>query len=278
MTTFFRLTTAIALAITLAAPVYAAKNDLPIDGRIKLLQYDPNDIYTLYTRVGYQSYVEFAQAEEIETISVGDRSFWQIIPSGSRLFVRPLQSNTATNMTVITNRRSYQFDLKSSNDKDENDIRVTYVARFTYPESQRKSGSSDVITELFAPTPPPVVLEQPARTSEASRVVSQAQPVTLTPPPPIATAKKNYSYTYSGSDRIAPYEVFDDGMNTYIRYQRPPSFVPAVTMVASNGKETPVYTARQGDYLVAEIVAPKLALRSGDDTIYIYNELLSPAP
>lgn len=195
-------------------------DDLPADSRIRLLHYNENDIYTLTTRVGYQSYIEFSDKENIDTISVGDRSFWQIIPSGNRLFIRPLQQDAATNMTVITNRFSYQFDLKSlseprfsgksstssENDEEKTDDakaaaareaerlkQVVYVARFVYPEPPRPVMMAPIAPMPVAVQAAPIapVMDDPffpapspspmPATTIAPAPYVQPQSVTLTP-------------------------------------------------------------------------------------------------
>jgi len=104
----------------------------PVDERIRQLAYNAGDVYTITTKYGYQTNIVFAPSEEIETISVGDKSVWQIIPSANRIFIRPMEEDSTTNMTVLTNRRSYQFDLKSLGPAvTEGNI---YVATFVYPE------------------------------------------------------------------------------------------------------------------------------------------------
>lgn len=106
------------------------------DSRIKMLLYDESDVYTITTRYGYQTNVVFSPQEEIQLISVGDRSLWQIIPTGNRMFIRPMEEDVITNMTVITNKHSYQFDLKSlAADKSGN----IYVAQFVY-DNNKKAG------------------------------------------------------------------------------------------------------------------------------------------
>jgi type IV secretion system protein VirB9 len=106
------------------------------DSRIKMILYDESDVYTITTRYGYQTNVVFSAQEEIQLISVGDRSLWQIIPSGNRMFIRPMEEDVITNMTVITNKHSYQFDLKSlPADKSGN----IYVAKFVY-DNNKKAG------------------------------------------------------------------------------------------------------------------------------------------
>src|SRR5690349_19344959 len=109
---------------------------LPSDERIKLLAYDESDVYTITTRYGYQTNIVFGPSEEIETISVGDHSMWQIIPSGNRLFIRPMEEDVTTNMTVLTSKHSYQFDLKSvPGDKTAGNI---YVAMFVYKDEKKR--------------------------------------------------------------------------------------------------------------------------------------------
>jgi type IV secretory pathway VirB9-like protein len=120
------------------------------DNRIKLMMYNETDVFTITTRYGYQTNIVFAPQEAIETISVGDRSLWQIIPAGNRIFIRPMEEDATTNMTVLTNKRSYQFDLTSLGPAmTEGNI---YVATFIYPEDQ-KPAPADSWTLGGAPPP-----------------------------------------------------------------------------------------------------------------------------
>ncbi|RTK93107.1 MAG: hypothetical protein EKK61_01710 [Rickettsiales bacterium] len=107
------------------------------DSRIKTYIYSPNDIYLLVLHYGFQSHIEFAKNESIETITLGDSYAWKITPLGNKLFIKPLERNIRTNMTIITNKKTYQFDiiaqeLESGNEKD-----LVYVVRFQYPKKTR---------------------------------------------------------------------------------------------------------------------------------------------
>ena len=51
-------------ALMIAPNAYAQDSDYPSDGRIKILRYDANDIFTIYTLYGYQTSIEFSQAEK----------------------------------------------------------------------------------------------------------------------------------------------------------------------------------------------------------------------
>lgn len=278
-TRFFAFT----LSLLLAAPCLAdgmEYDELPMDARIKQVRYDKNDIYTLYTRIGYQTNIELGQGEEVETISVGDRSFWQIIPTGNRIFVRPMQDDVSTNMTVITNRRSYQFDLKSGGAKDK---RVVYVLRFNYPDEVRRAPTLAedpfAVARMAASTPPvQAVPVQPVQTAPAPVQLSRAPaPVAVTVPVQTAPANtRNYLYTFSGAESEAPHEVFDDGYSTYLRYLDASRPLPQVYAV-EGGREEKLPVAREGDYVVVQAVRPQLLLR-GASNVYVYNEMLSPAP
>ena len=55
----------------------------------------------------------------------------------NKLFIKPMEKNIRTNMTIITNKRTYQFDIVSKELEDENDKDLVYVVRFQYPKKAR---------------------------------------------------------------------------------------------------------------------------------------------
>ena len=86
---------------------------------------------------GFQSHIEFAKNEEIQTITLGDSYAWKITPLANRLFIKPLEKNIRTNMTIITNKRTYQFDIVAKELEDGEEKDLVYVIRFYYPKKQR---------------------------------------------------------------------------------------------------------------------------------------------
>ncbi len=271
------------------APAHAQKLvDFPNDGRIKILEYHTNDIYTINTLYGYQTNIEFDEEEQIQTISVGDRSLWQIVPAGRRLFIRPMDEDVSTNMTVITNVRSYQFDLQSGKGKMKDNPDLMYVARFIYPKMV-----------LYTPPPPPppmpASIETPAPIPEPMPIVPPpppppvpvAVPVAQPAPPPVNTAapivhpesRYNYLYSYSGKDNLAPTDTYDDGAATYIRFADPKR-LPEVYEVRKDGTRAKVdYLVRDG-VVVLQQVRERYALVYGEgkaNEVYLYNEAKTPA-
>jgi type IV secretion system protein VirB9 len=247
------------LACSFFTPAFAQADDdmnLPIDARVKLLMYDEADIYTITTRYGYQTNLVFSGSEEVQTISVGDRSLWQIIPSGNRLFIRPMADDVTTNMTILTNKHSYQFDLKSlPADVSKGNI---YVAKFVYPEDRPQ-----------LPPPPPAPPPAPP---------VALMPAMPPPPPPVVTLaplQANYHYTYQGPDALAPRQVYDDGNSTYFQWPSDAQPLPKIYVVHPGGSETLVTPYLKDGKMVVDTIAAKFALKSPGGTVYVYNELLA---
>ncbi len=231
----------------LTAGAYATE-PVVTDSRIKTFVYNEYDVYSIYTHYGYQTNIEFGEDEEIVTVSVGDRIAWQIVPVGRRLFIRPMEENAHTNMTVITSEHTYQFDLRSSGTgKLRPAEELAYVIRFYYPEKD----------ERLSIAPP----------AQAAQMIEATMPV---------TASYNYQYTYTGPDALAPTKIFDNGTETYFQVQPQNGVVPRVFVVGPDGKEYPVSARRTDDgFAVVRTVAPRFVVRySASEYVCIYNEAI----
>jgi len=162
------------------APLFSAAAAVPIvtDSRIKTFIYNANEVFSVTTHYGYQANVEFGENEEIETVSVGDRVGWQIVPAGRRLFIRAMEESAHTNMTIVTNLRAYQFDLRSSTSEAVyGSEELTYVMRFYYPED---GGAPPTIVPQ-APTQATYNTQQAAPYMPIQSATLQQQPYTPAP-------------------------------------------------------------------------------------------------
>lgn len=128
----------IAIFLLILNASLGALADQPVssDARIKTYMYNPSEVFKLMMNSGYQSSIEFAEGEEVETISLGDLFAWKVNPVEHRLFVKPMEDDIHTNMTIITNKRTYHFDLFSKEPDGDVDPELVYVMRFFYPESK----------------------------------------------------------------------------------------------------------------------------------------------
>lgn len=130
MRVFVPLLLAVALA-AMPAQARAQVRPQPGDGdpRIQTVMYDADQVVALQVPGGYELTVEFAPDERIENVAVGDSGAWQVTPNkrGDRLFLKPLQGIT-TNMTVVTDARSYVFELSPGSVGS-----APFIVRFRYP-------------------------------------------------------------------------------------------------------------------------------------------------
>jgi type IV secretion system protein VirB9 len=144
------------------------------DERVKTFVFDSSEIYRVNTRSGFQTTIEFNQDETIDTMSIGNSIGWQLTPAGRRLFIKPLHKTGITNLSVITNRRTYQFELISVS-SDSMTSSHAYVVRFYYPDQgsnysytpeDRTRGSTRPVSQTAIPNldqmmAPPVIMQQP---------------------------------------------------------------------------------------------------------------------
>lgn len=117
----------------LAAPATAAESPRPglTDPHIQSTFWNPDEVVRLKGRYGFQTMIEFDPAERIENVAIGDAMGWQVTPNkrANKLFVKPIDRRAVTNMTVVTDRRTYNFALSVAPVGS-----VTpWVLRFRYP-------------------------------------------------------------------------------------------------------------------------------------------------
>lgn len=125
------------LIIMSTIKVVNAQVPIATDNRIKTYIYNENEVFKILVHYGYQSSIELAYGEEVQTISMGDSYAWKITPIGRRIFIKTLEENIHTNMTIITNKRTYQFDIISKPPSENFDKELSYVVRFFYPEMKK---------------------------------------------------------------------------------------------------------------------------------------------
>lgn len=273
----------LALAFSTAASTAQAAVPIVTDSRIKTFVYNENEVFTVTTHYGYQSNIEFGEKETIDTVSIGDRVAWQIIPAGRRLFIRAMEENAHTNMTIVTNKRAYQFDLRSSSaDAVFGSEELTYVVRFYYPgESTTPMPMPTADITPAAPAATPISYEPvaiPATTSTLPAATLPSASALTTPAPigriPAASASNpayNYRYTYSGNSNAAPVKIYDDGRSTYFKYAT--RTTPRVAVITTKGEQLAVpVRSLDGNIIAVDIVAPRFSLSQPAGQVIVYNE------
>lgn len=219
----------------------AQSSPVAIDSRIKTFIYSENEVFRLVVHYGYQTSIEFADGEEIQTISVGNNYAWQLTPVGRRLFIKPLEENILTNMTIITNKRVYHLEVQSKLLSYTVDEELVYVVRFFFPETDFDTSKTNVISNDAEPIP------------------------TIKP--------FNFNYTLAGPNAIAPTKVFDDGVNTFFKFDEKLQVIPSFTAKQLDGN-LPLEPRKKGEYIVVDRVANEFELTLNSNVVNVYNENL----
>lgn len=237
------------ISILLLSPLASYAAQLPrylgSEKKFRSYIYNPNDVYRYVGHYTYQSFVEFEEGETVGTISMGNPTLWLFEHLGNRLFLKPVGENKSeTNMTVITNKRVYHFELMAKEAKGINDKDLVFVVKFVYPDEKDKN-----IVEFP---------KSPASDEPDMRDLSIY----------------NFNYQYTGEKSIAPVKVFDNGEFTYFQFTKKNAEIPAIFTVDSGGFESLVNFRSAGSYIIVERVAPQFTLRSGSDIVCVYNNTM----
>ena len=133
------------LVLCVWASQYAFAEQTPkpglVDSRIRVVAYDPDQVIKIRGYVGYQIFFEFAEGETFVNLAAGDNKALDVGYEANHLVIKPLAEKVATNITVITNRRVYQFDYSATAAKPNPALgNVIYSLRFIYPQDEAKKG------------------------------------------------------------------------------------------------------------------------------------------
>ena len=229
--------------ISTAALADKTPRSIATDVRIRQVAYSANEVYEIVGTYGYQTVIEFSESEEIKLVAIGDSIAWQAVPMGSRLFLKPVEPDTATNLTVTTNKRFYYFNLVASKNKAKEAL--TYTVRFVY-------GDTGITTPIPTTSHNKDVENKPAGPSSK------------------APTDFNFNYQISGSKEISLVRAFDDGQFTYLQFAGSID-VPAVFAVDREGKESLVNSRVEGQYVVIERVGSQFTLRNGSVVACLFN-------
>jgi type IV secretion system protein VirB9 len=185
--------------------------------RITTMDYSADRIYPVAGHRGIQTMIEFGGDERIENIALGDSAAWQITPNkrANLVFLKPLMAKARTNMTVVTDKRRYLFDLYNGGPHG----RPVYVLRFIYPEA-------------FKALP---------------------DPVAVAPPPPPPTLNEHWQVT--GDVQLTPARIYDDGVSTFIAWNTSTELPAVLTIGTDGSEGPVNYTVKGDYIVVDGIAA-----------------------
>ena len=222
------------------------------EGRFKSWLYHKNGIYYYEGHYMNPTYIEFSSGEKVNTIYIPKPDAWSIKTTNNRLFLTPITEDAETTMTVMTDQRTYFFELHAKMPDGPFDPELTFFVKFRYP-----SGSENQNTQSSSDNDGSIIQYAVSKGPDLSK-----------------SEKFNFNYTVSGDYKITPIKVFDDGQFTYFEFREKNGIIPAIFSVDSDGFESIVNFRIINQYLAVESVESVFTLRHGAETVCVFNETM----
>lgn len=248
---------AVIVFMGVSVSVYAEDTSLRRN-RITEVYYSESGVAEIPTAPNYTTTVEFSAKETVQTVVSGDTTGWQVVPQGSRLFIKqnftPAKKTVKkTNLTIITDKRNYYMNLYSASPDQ-----AAFVVRYRYDDPPKP-----------APSLPPPPKEEPKK----------IEPLKVEEP----TIDPNYlnsNYSFSGSDEIGLSALYDDGKSTYFEFKPVRGAkgkyisdgIANIFIVNKEGYEVPVDVRTQGKRIVVPLVGKLFSLRRGEEQLCVFNQ------
>ena len=230
------LTSALLTALPFAA--FAQQRPHTHDGeqRIMHFHYDERDVFHVDVNFRYITMIQFERGEVVNAIQIGDSESFQVsrLQRGDIVTVKPLIANARTNMNIITSKRTYTFFLNAVEDG----AATGQNFRLAFKYGADAADTRNSFVESTSGT--------------------------------VATGRRsNTNYRLSGDSDFAPLDVYDDGVNTWVRYS-PTARRPAVFQTNDIGEESVInYTAHPNHLIQLHGLSKNWTLRIGDEIVCI---------
>jgi len=215
------------------------------DSRIRTVNYNPDNITLINGHFGFTTHIQFDAAETVTDVAMGDPTAWAVEVRENHIFLKPVGKQANTNMSVLTTRRVYIFDLRAYQQED--DKSKFFLVNFKYPE------------------------EEQARKEQEGRDRQLREKLNIDSEPTAV----NWNYYKAGTELIAPTEVFDDNTFTYLTFPNNRDF-PAVFRKYPDGSEALLNSHVHGNRIVIHSIEQKLVLRRGNQVALIFNGSFNP--
>lgn len=229
------------------------------DPRVRVVDYNRDEVVKLSTYFGVSTHIEFAQNERVLDKGLGDEKAWTAKDRENHLYLQPKAENPDTNITVVTNLRTYNFALVTEpvKAKDPNAWKspnLVFDLRFRYPEQEAQALAAQGKAAAAK-------LEQKRIKEKLSGMLTE-----------VDEAADNFDYWVAGSEGITPTSARDDGRFIYLTFSNNKD-IPAVYVVDSDGNEALVNTnIVKGNTVVIQRMAQQLMLRKGNMVVSVLNK------
>lgn len=263
------------------------------DSRIKYVDYRPDDVVPVQACEGMITAITFAPGETVVNYGSGFSTAWEFATRDNHFYLKPKMRRGTTNLIVVTDKRTYVFDVKYGASAKKTD----YLMVFRYPDEEKAAAEAKarkarekalmsqppIDTSVKSPKEDWAAAKSVSRKNTAAAAGSNGPLVEDASGAAAAAVPKpapgyNWAYTMNfgkspASRDMAPSAVYDDGRFTVIRMPVGAE-MPAVYQVLPEDGEQLVKTHvdAKTHSIVVEKVCRELRLRNGQAVVGIYNE------
>lgn len=216
------------------------------DPHIACAIYDPTESYEITYRPGEATVIVFEKGEKLDGTGMGDGKAWTVGPAGNGFFFKQRAPKAATNLILLTNKRSYVLKLIPVAKHEQ----AIWSLTFDYPDTRAKAAAAASVRSAEARA----LLERAGNTGGA----------------------RNSDYDMHGDMSLAPTSLWDDGRFTYFEFNTSRD-LPQIYRVMEDGTEALVNPDdMRGPVLVVHDTAKGFNLRVGDAVLGIRNNAYRP--
>ena len=227
-----------------------------LDSRVRVFAYTPDVVYTLPVTVGMHTNIQMGEDEWIiDKPKLGESIRWRVTGNEKNLYIKALKEDATTSFTVVTDKRTYQFELVSTK-KGEDRIQK---ASFIYPDEDERMQVAERIR-----------VDRSAQMQKGDTAQKREQELS---PIPI-NAKDLSFFRIDGPQEFQRMTIFDDGIATTVRMPPGMQDLPIFFIEDADKKLMPVnYTvidrkkSDNRDVIRIERTSPIWVLRLGKTEI-----------
>ena len=242
--------------ILLACSIFIAVNSLHameipksgnLDTRIRYVNYDSDQVVKIYCHYGYSVHIQLSPTERIINWAVGDKDAWHIAEMTNHLFVKPKKKQPDTNLTLLTDKRVYNFELIGITQDKINEKELIYQVTFKYPKEEAAR----------------IAAENEAKKLQ-EKMNKEDNPGPL-----------NWAYWGKGSEETQPNRVYDNGRFTFFTFANNKEKPAIYILNNETGEESLVNTdinPTAPDTIIVHKIASHFVLRKGSYVTCIFNE------
>lgn len=219
----------------------------PKENRIVRYTYSPDVIFRILSVPNLTTHLELGEDEGVkETPAIGDSAQWMVTGGPRHLFIKPLRFDLETSLTVVTNKRTYQFQLIAGKSAG---AQVFQKVSFLYPDREL-----DVRLQKETATA--------VAQAEQNRLSDQVVAGNIDP------ASLDFAYKIEGETPFKPTAVYSNGKFTFLVMPNSQDS-PAIFLLDDEDNPSLINYQVKSNVIVVERVASRLLLKLGNAEVKI---------